>query len=251
MLTVRREAHARAGPSVRRPTKSGGVSCADTHARGFEADRGGDHEGERVDVVGARRRTPHRAPVQAGRACAAGMSGFQHADHRLRVDALSPHDRRPDRFIAGPQTAGVGDRDDRPPRQLTREDHGAVGRREHTLAGCARQVDTAMPGRPVRLGRVESPGHLWARPQRPGQPGAFGRDGSRPDQPGHQRDASQRDQSHHPSSAGAARLAPEGDPHLWTAGSAWKKHPCAGCKLLTAARLRGLTSRVCTRDPFH
>src|SRR5258708_4884483 len=34
------------------------------------------------------------------------------------------------------------------------------------------------------------------------------------------------------------------------AGPVWKKHPCPACKLLAAARLRGLTSRVCTTTRF-
>src|ERR1700704_5130057 len=34
------------------------------------------------------------------------------------------------------------------------------------------------------------------------------------------------------------------------AGPVWKKHPCPACKLLAAARLSGLTSRVCTTARF-
>ncbi len=46
-------------------------------------------QAQRVDVVGARRRTPHRAPVQTRRRRAAGMAGHQFAEHRAGGDELS------------------------------------------------------------------------------------------------------------------------------------------------------------------
>ena len=62
---------------------------------------------ERVDVVGPRRRPPHRAPVQAGGDSAARMPGDQLADRTARVDELADPHRR-----ASPVRSWCADRRD-------------------------------------------------------------------------------------------------------------------------------------------
>ena len=65
----------------------------------------------------------------------------QFADHRPGVNELPDPHRRPHRFIAGAQPAGMGDRHQRPPGQLAGEHHRAR-RRPHTPADRA-----SRPGR--------------------------------------------------------------------------------------------------------
>jgi hypothetical protein len=44
----------------------------------------------------------------------------------------------------------MGDRHQRPARQLTGEHHGPGGRREHPLTWYSREIDAAVAGLPVR-----------------------------------------------------------------------------------------------------
>ena len=79
---------------------SGGLPVAT--AEWLEPDRRAGKQAKRVDVLRARRRTPHRAPVQARGCSAAVMSGLELADHRPGDNELSDPHRRSHRFIGGP-----------------------------------------------------------------------------------------------------------------------------------------------------
>ena len=123
----------------------------------LEPDRRGLQQAQRIDVVGARRRTPHRAPVQAApREPAARVPGHQLADHRLRRHRLTDPHGGPDRLVAGAQTAGMGQRHHRPSGQQPGEHHRRGPGGVHRLAGAPGQVHAAVPGIPVRRRGVES-----------------------------------------------------------------------------------------------
>ena len=196
----------------------------------------------------ARDAGPHIAP-QCRHAAAAqsAMAGLQLAEHRTGGDPLAGPHRRQDGLIAGPQPARMGDRHQRPTCQLTREDHGARRRGVHRLTGCPGEVDTPMSAVPVWRRGVEYSHNIRTRPQRPLQPLTVGRGGCRQDDRGHR----QGDPSHTPSSPLRRRTAPGPGADLWITRSVWKKHPRTACKLLSAARLSGLTSRVCATTRFN
>lgn len=162
---------ARAGrnfPACRRPRRT--VAARGPPTQRFEPDRGGFQQPERVDVVGAGRRTPHRAPVQARRRPTAGVAGRQLADHGRGAHPLTRPHGRPDGLVAGAQTAGMGQGHHRSPGQRAGEHHGRLAGRIHRLPRSARQVHAPVSGAPIGRRSVECAQHGRPRPQRPVQP---------------------------------------------------------------------------------
>lgn len=172
----------------------------------LEPDRGRRQQAQRIDIVGARRRTPHRAPVQTGRGAAPRMAGQQRADHRPGRHRLPGPHHRPDRLVAGPQPPGMSHRHHRPPGQRPGEHHGARARRVHRLAGGAGQVDTPVAGMPILYRAVERTGDGRRRAQRPVQAIVVGRRRHRADQGRTQR------QRHPPHPGSSARHRPRRHP---------------------------------------
>ncbi len=203
----------------------------------FEPDRGGSQQAQRIDIVGARRRTPHGAPVQTRRGPAAGVPGHQLADHGLGGHQLTGPDGRPYRLVAGVQTAGVSQRHHGPSRQQPGEHHCRAARGIHLLTRGAGQVYTSVPGIPIRRRGVESPHDCRGRPQRPIQPIVVGKRRCCADQHPAQE---QRYPPHPVSSALRRRRGQPCRPALWTTVSLWTRagenHQLGRCKLLVAAR---------------
>ena len=109
------------------------------------------------------------------------------------------------------------------------------------------QVDAAVAALPIRRRRVEGPHHRRPRPQRPVQP-ARRRPAPAPPTPGPATRITVtmriRPAQRIAPSGGQPRPPSWGWPLRW-----WAKHPWAACKLSTAARMRGLTSRVWHATP--
>ncbi len=175
------------------------------------------------------------------------MAGLQLAEHRTGGDPLrrpAPTARRAHSWSATRQDGRSTPAADLPahPRRPR-----CPGRGVHRLTGCPGEVDTAMSAVPVRRRGVEHSHHIRARAQRPVQPLPVGRGGGRQDD----RSYRQGDPSHQPSSPRRIEAAPGPGADLWIIRSVWKKHPRTACKLLSAARLSGLTSRVCATTRFQ
>src|SRR5882757_7044225 len=203
----------------------------------LQPNRRGRQQSQRIDVVGAGGRTPHRAPVQARRDRTARMSGQQFTDRRPCGHRLPGPYRGPDRLVTGVQTARMGQRHQLAAGQRPGVHHGRGARGIDRLARTARQVDPAMAAVPVRRRGVEGSHHRRWRSQWPLQAGRIAAGREYADQ---RRGQDRRGPSHLVSSR---RHRQTGQPALWT------KHLAEACKLLCAARNYRLTSRVCTASP--
>ena len=165
------------------------------------------------------------------------MPGQQFADHRPRGQQLADPHACLHRLLAGVQTTRVRQRDHLSAGQHPGVHHRRGTRRVHRLSRGARQVHPAVAAVPVRRRGVEGSHHRRRRPQRPPQAGCVTASRERADQ---RRGQDRRRPSHLISSP---RHRQTGQPALWT------KHLLNPCKLLCAACISGLTSRVCTAAP--
>jgi hypothetical protein len=203
----------------------------------LQPNRCGRQQSQRIDVVGAGGRTPHRTPVQARRDRTARMPGQQFTDRRSCGHRLSGPYRGPDRLITGVQTARVGQRHHLAAGQRPGVHHRRRARGIDRLARTARQVDPAMSAVPVGRRGVEGSDHRRRWPQRPLQADRIAAGRECADQ---RRGQDRRGPSHLVSSPRHRRT---GQPALWT------KHLAEACKLRCATRSYELTSRVCTASP--
>ena len=204
---------------------------------------------QRIDVVGARRRTPHRAPVQARRR-RRSRDGRRTSSPITVADASTqlpdPH-RRPHRLVAGAQPARDG--------PATPPAGPASIPANTTVAGARRRTPAdrrRRPG-PPRGGRDSSSATGRRRPARPPAAAAAASPaatssacaGAAPARSAAQHHRDQRIQlSSARGAGGASRPRQRCGP---APAKLWTKHLLEPCKLLPAARLRGLTSRVCAR----
>jgi hypothetical protein len=197
-------------------------------------------QSQRIHVVGAGGRPPHRSPVQARRDRAPWVAGQQFTDHSSGVQQLPDPYRRSHRLVACVQTAGMGQRHELTAGQHPGVDHRRVTCGVHRLTRGARQVHPAVAAVPVRRRGVEGSQHRRRGPQRPLQSDRLAARRER----AHQREGQDPQNPRHPSHRVSSPRHPQnGQPALWT------KHLAAPCKLLCAARNYELTSRVCTASP--
>ena len=125
----------------------------------LEPNRRGYQQPQRVDVIGARSRSPHRSPVQTGRGRTARVPGQQFADRRPGAHQLPDSHARLHRLVAGVQTTRMGQRHQLPAGQRAGVHHRPCAGGVHRLARLASQVHTAVAAVPVRRRGVEGPHH--------------------------------------------------------------------------------------------
>ncbi len=193
--------------------------------------------------------------MQAGSGRAPLVAGDQRADLRAASHGPARADRRVDRLVRRPQTAGVVEADHRTPGHHAREHHHPVARGHHREPRCPGEVGAPVPGAvPVRR-RLERPGHRrtgqGSGPEGTGHHGPSRRDvGRRRDRAG-ERHRQQRDEERagahvrHPpggsrragrTSGGCGSASPCGQ-------STAKHHVCCGTRPVSTGRLRASFSR--------
>ena len=210
--------------------------------QGLQPDAGGRQQTQRVDVIGACRRAPHRAPVQAGGRAAAGVAGAPGCRSRwTRPRAVPPVPppaparswcaARPDAPVTRP--GGRPARPRTPPSPAPRRTPADRRRR---------------PG-PRRGGHGSSSGDGASKPASPPGGAAAARTAGRrrrgPARPARSATTTTANQRIRPVQRPAAGTASRPRHSCGPGGKLWTKHPFRPCKLLHAARLRGLTSRAC------
>ena len=179
------------------------------------------------------------------------MSGGQLAERRARSHQLPRPHRRHDRLVARPQPARVGHRDQRPDRPAPRRTPPSPARR-HTPA------DRALRPGQRRDGRVASSATARRTPAKPLVAAATASSACRHRPARAPRTPPRRPPSPPPRAYAQLSASPPGcgSVHLGMLYLGIRSPPCGqstcwhACKLKSAIRVSGLTSRACAAAPF-